>query len=56
MAMFLLGMSTFAGTVTGVVFLIWYGINVVWWAPLILCVLSFLSVFVATLIKVSLVD
>lgn len=47
----LLSLSALAGMITGLVFLIWYGFNVVWWAPIVLFVIGLLFQFVANFIE-----
>ncbi len=47
----ILSLFAFAGIITGFVFLIYYGIKVVWWAPIILFVIGILFQFIANFIE-----
>lgn len=48
---FILTIFAFAGMITGLVFLIIYGIKVIWWAPIILLIISVSFTFIGVLIE-----
>jgi hypothetical protein len=47
----ILSLFAFAGMITGLVFLVIYGIKVIWWAPIVLLILSILSTFIGVFIE-----
>jgi len=48
---FVLSLFVWGGMITGLVFLVYYGWKVVWWAPIILLVISLLFQFIANFIE-----
>jgi hypothetical protein len=48
---FLLSIFVFAGMITALVFLVIYGIKVVWWAPFVLLSISILFTFIGVIIE-----
>ena len=46
-----LSLFAFAGMITGLVFLIYYGWTVVWWAPVVLFIISLFFQLIANLIE-----
>lgn len=48
---FILSISVFVGFITGLVFLVIYGIKVVWWAPFILLFLSIFFTIIGVFIE-----
>ncbi len=51
-AFYILAFSSFIGFFTGIVFLFYYGIKVIWWAPLILLAISILFKFITTCLEI----
>lgn len=47
----LLSLSAFSGMITGVVYLIYYGWTVVWWAPMVIFVIGILFTFIGVFIE-----
>jgi hypothetical protein len=47
----LLSLSAFAGLITGVVYLVYYGWTVVWWAPMVIFVIGILFTFIGVFIE-----
>lgn len=47
----ILSVSAFAGMITGLVYLIYYGWTVVWWAPIVIFVIGLLFTFVGVVIE-----
>lgn len=47
----LLTVFAFVGMIVGLVFLIYYGYKVTWWAPFIILLLGLLSMFIAVYIE-----
>lgn len=47
----ILSLSAFAGLITGLVYLIYYGWTVVWWAPIVIFVIGLLFTFVGVVIE-----
>ena len=47
----ILSLSVFAGMITGVVCLIYYGWTVVWWVPIVTLVIGILFTFVGVVIE-----
>lgn len=48
----ILGLSVAIGTINGLIFLVYYGIKVVWWAPIILFVIGMLFQIIVNFIEV----
>jgi hypothetical protein len=48
---FMLSLSAFAGMITGLVYLIYYGWTVVWWAPMVIFIIGVLFTVVSILIE-----
>lgn len=48
---FALSLSALLGMLTGLIYLIYYGIQVVWWAPLIIFVIGILTSMLGNLVE-----
>ena len=46
-----LSFSAFAGMITGLVYLIYYGWTVVWWAPIVIFVIGILFTFIGVVME-----
>jgi len=47
----ILSISAFTGMITGLVYMVYYGWTVVWWAPIVIFIVGLLSTFVGVLIE-----
>ena len=56
----LLALSAFAATATGITYLVWYGVQVVWWAPVLVFLIglatAFASVFIERIVSPMLIS
>ncbi len=46
-----LSISAFAGMITGLVYLVYYGWTVVWWAPIMIFVMGILFTFIGVVVE-----
>ena len=46
-----LGLSVFTGMITGIVYLVYYGWTVIWWAPICIIIISLISTMIGAFIE-----